>query len=70
MPLDERLDRIALSRAALEAVGERLVDAAVRDAGIPRRFARREVTSALMLLDALPEFANAIRPRPRRATPW
>ena len=63
MPLDERLDRIALSRAALEAVGERLVDAAVRDAGIPRRFARREVTSALMLLDALPEFANAIRPR-------
>lgn len=64
IPLDERLARVAESRRALAFAGEQIVDQAVREAGVPRRFARREVTSALMLLDALPSFADAIRPKP------
>lgn len=62
--LDERLARIAEARARVAAVADRLVDSAVAEVGIPRRFARREVESALGLLDALPELAEAIRPRP------
>lgn len=62
MPLDARLERVARSRAALAAAGERIVDAAVAEAGQPRRFARRELASALGLLDALPALAEAIRP--------
>ena len=38
------------------------IDAAVAEAGQPRRFARREMASALGLLDALPDLAAAIRP--------
>ena len=38
--LDERLARCARSRAALAAAGEAIVDAAVAEAGQPRRFAR------------------------------
>ena len=45
-----------------------MVDAAVAEAGQPRRFARRELESALGLLDALPALAEAIRPRPVPAT--
>ena len=62
MPLDARLERVARSRAALAAAAERIVDAAVAEAGQPRRFARRELASALGLLDALPALAEAIRP--------
>jgi acyl-CoA reductase-like NAD-dependent aldehyde dehydrogenase len=64
LSLDERLARAAAARAALAAAGEEVVDAAVAEAGQPRRFARRELASALALIDALPELAEAIRPRP------
>lgn len=64
LPLDERLARAGVARDALAAAGEAVVDAAVAEAGQPRRFARRELASALALLDALPELAEAIRPRP------
>jgi acyl-CoA reductase-like NAD-dependent aldehyde dehydrogenase len=61
--LQERLDRAAATRRRLEAAGPGIVDLAVAEAGIPRRFATREVASALLLLDAIPELAAAIRPR-------
>jgi acyl-CoA reductase-like NAD-dependent aldehyde dehydrogenase len=64
LPLDERLARAARSRAALAAAGPAIVDAAVAETARPRRFARRELESALALLDALPALAEAIRPRP------
>jgi acyl-CoA reductase-like NAD-dependent aldehyde dehydrogenase len=64
LPLDERLARAARSRAALAAAGPAIVDAAVAEVGQPRRFARRELESALGLVDALPALAEAIRPRP------
>jgi acyl-CoA reductase-like NAD-dependent aldehyde dehydrogenase len=63
LALDERLALCALSRAALADVADAVVDAAVVEAGRPRRFARREIESALGLLDALPALAEAIRPR-------
>ena len=62
LDLDERLERCARSRAGLAAAGPRIVDAAVAEGGQPRRFAQRELASALGLLDALPELAQAIRP--------
>lgn len=62
LDLDERLARCAASRDALAAVAGEIVDAAVAEAGQPRRFARREMQSALGLLDALPDLAQAIRP--------
>ncbi len=68
LSLDERLARTARARAALAAAGPAVVDAAVAEAGRPRRFARRELESALGLLDALPALAEAIRPRPVPAT--
>ena len=60
--LDERLARCAAMRSALERVAGAVVDSAVAEAGQPRRFARREMQSALGLLDALPDLAEAIRP--------
>jgi acyl-CoA reductase-like NAD-dependent aldehyde dehydrogenase len=71
--LDERLARVARSRRALAAAGPAIVDAAVREAGQARRFARRELESALALLDALPELCEPIRPRPvpaRSGSTW
>jgi benzaldehyde dehydrogenase (NAD) len=62
--LDERLARVARSRGALAAAGPQIVDLAVREAGQARRFARRELASALALLDALPALCAPIRPRP------
>jgi acyl-CoA reductase-like NAD-dependent aldehyde dehydrogenase len=62
--LDERLARAGASRAALAAAGPQIVDLAVREAGQARRFARRELESALALLDALPVLCEPIRPRP------
>jgi acyl-CoA reductase-like NAD-dependent aldehyde dehydrogenase len=62
LTLDERLRRAARSRAALADAGAAVVDAAVAEAGQPRRFAERELRSALGLLDALPALAEAIRP--------
>ena len=68
LSLDERLARTARARVTLAAAGPAVVDAAVAEAGRPRRFARRELESALGLLDALPVLAEAIRPRPVPAT--
>lgn len=64
LSLDERLVAAARARRALAAAGPAIVDAAVAEVGQPRRFARRELASALGLLDALPALAEAIRPRP------
>jgi succinate-semialdehyde dehydrogenase len=68
LPLAERLARVARSRSALAGIGETVVARAVAETGQPRRFARRELASALALLDALPVLAEAIRPRPVPAT--
>ena len=68
LSLDERLARTARARVALAAAGPAVDDTAVAEAGRPRRFARRELESALGLLDALPALAEAIRPRPVPAT--
>ncbi len=40
-----------------------MIDLAVAEGGIPRRFAARELASALMFIDALPAFAEMVRPR-------
>ena len=63
LSLDERLARAAESARALAGAGEAIVDLAVAEAGQARRFARRELASALALLAALPALAEAIRPR-------
>ena len=63
LSLDERLERCARSRAALAQAASRIIDTAVVEARQPRRFATREVDSALDLLDAMPALAEAIRPR-------
>jgi acyl-CoA reductase-like NAD-dependent aldehyde dehydrogenase len=64
LTLGERLARAARSRARLAACAREVEDLAVSEVGQPRRFARREVESALALLDALPALSEAIRPRP------
>ena len=61
--LDSRLALAAAVRRRLAAAAPGIVDLAVTEAGIPRRFAAREVESALLLLDALPELAESLRPR-------
>lgn len=61
--MDARLDMVAAGRAAIEAEAQAIEDLAVADAGQARRFARREIASALDLLDALPALAGAIRPQ-------
>ncbi len=63
LDIEERLARCARSRDALARAGSQIVDLAVAEAGQPRRFAERELASALGLLDALPALADAIRPR-------
>lgn len=63
LDLDERLSRIARSRDALAEAGDMIVAEAVRETGQTVGFARRELDSALMLLDTMPAFAEAIRPR-------
>lgn len=63
LSLDERLERIARSRQTLQDEGAVIIEAALRESGQTIRFARGELASALALLDALPEFAEAIRPR-------
>lgn len=67
MSFDQRLERVASSREALESEGPVIVEAALRESGQTIRFARRELQSALELLDALPAFTEAIRPRPAPA---
>ena len=68
LSLDERLDRAHRSRVRLAEAGPGIVDAAVREARMPRKFVERELESALLLMDALPEFAVALRPRRLPAT--
>ena len=63
LSLDERLERVARSREALAAEAPVILEAALRESGQTIRFARRELDSATALLDALPDFAEAIRPR-------
>ena len=60
--LDDRLERVARAAAALSHAAPAIVDSAVAEASQPRRFARREVETALDLLGALPALAAAIRP--------
>lgn len=64
LALDERLALAAESGRRLASAGPELIDSAVAELGQPRRFAERELRSALGLVDVLPELADAIRPRP------
>jgi acyl-CoA reductase-like NAD-dependent aldehyde dehydrogenase len=68
LPLDDRLDRAHRSRVQLAHDGPAIVESAVRVAKMPRKFVERELQSALLSLDALPAFAEAIRPRVLPAT--
>ncbi len=63
LDLDARLDLIAAGARAIAAEAQQIEDTAVADAGQARKFARREIGSALDLLDALPDLAEAIKPR-------
>lgn len=63
LDLDARLDLVASGARAIAAEAQAIEDAAVAEAGQARRFARREIASALDLLDALPDLAESIRPR-------
>jgi acyl-CoA reductase-like NAD-dependent aldehyde dehydrogenase len=62
LSIDERLERVARSREALAADTPVILEAALRESGQTIRFVRRELDSAVALLDALPDFAEAIRP--------
>jgi acyl-CoA reductase-like NAD-dependent aldehyde dehydrogenase len=68
LSLDERLDCAHRSRVRLAEAGPGIVNAAVGEARMPRKFVERELESALLLMDALPEFAGALRPRRLPAT--
>lgn len=63
LDLDARLDLVASGAAAIAAEAQAIEDIAVAEAGQARKFARREIASALELLDALPHLAEAIRPQ-------
>ena len=63
LSLDDRLACAQRSREYLVADGPGIVESVICEAGIPRKFAERELISALSLIDALPGFAEAIRPR-------
>ncbi len=63
LDLDERLELVAAGARAIAAESQVIEDLAVAEAGQARKFARREIGSALDLLDALPDLAEAIRPR-------
>jgi len=63
LSLDDRLACAHRSREYLLADGPGIVESVISEAGIPRKFAERELASALLLIDALPNFAEAIRPR-------
>lgn len=63
LSLDERLELVSMGRDAIARASSEIEDLAVHEAGQARRFARREIASALALLDALPVLTEAIRPR-------
>ncbi|MEO2139294.1 MAG: aldehyde dehydrogenase family protein [Thermoleophilia bacterium] len=62
LDLDARLDLITAGARAIASEAQAIEDAAVVGAGQARKFARREIGSALDLLDALRALAEAIRP--------
>jgi acyl-CoA reductase-like NAD-dependent aldehyde dehydrogenase len=64
LALEERLARAAESRQRLEDAADEVVACAVAEARRPRRFAERELTTALQFLDAVPELAEPLRPHP------
>ena len=63
LDLDARLGRAAASRAGLQAAGDHIVAVAAAETTATPGFARRELASALLFADALPDLAQAIRPR-------
>jgi acyl-CoA reductase-like NAD-dependent aldehyde dehydrogenase len=63
LPLGERLERARRAGEAIAAAGEDIVAHAVAEARQPVRFARRELTTALGFVAALPALAEEIRPR-------
>ena len=63
LDLDARLDMIAAGARAIAAESQAIEDLAVAEVGQARKFARREIASALDLLDALPDLAEGIRAR-------
>lgn len=63
LPLTERLDIAVRCGRALGELGEIITTQAVRETGQTIRFARRELESALLFIDALPTFAEELRPR-------
>lgn len=59
-------DRLALARSSageLERIGPEVVDSAVAEIDQPRRFAERELRTAIEFAEALPELAEPLRPR-------
>lgn len=60
--LDDRLGCLERARENLVADATGIVEEAVHETGCTVRFARRERDSALMLIDAIPAFAERIRP--------
>jgi len=62
--LDQRLACAARASEALIGSRADIIESAVAEAGQPVRFARREFDTALGFIAALPEIADAIRPRP------
>jgi acyl-CoA reductase-like NAD-dependent aldehyde dehydrogenase len=63
LTLDERLLRIEAAAKRLADHADEIVELEVREIGVPRRFALREMQSALLFLEHLHEFAEEIRPR-------
>ena len=63
LPLDARLLRIESAAKRLADLADEIVELEVGEVGMPRRFARRELQSALLFLEHLREFADEIRPR-------
>ena len=62
LTLDERLSCVASAGERFKAHVDEIVALEVEELGMPVRFARREMQSALLLIECLPEFAEAIRP--------
>lgn len=63
LSLPQRLERVREMAQTLRDEGGVIVEDALRETGQTIRFARRELQSALELLEALPQFAEAIEPR-------
>lgn len=63
MSLDERLELVVRSRDALANATEMIAAESVRETGQTIGFARREIESALRLMDAMPRLADTLRPQ-------